>query len=103
MSFFEQGLNQLSPQDDVALNNQWRVSQILGMSPFDEAVTSLNRVQIEWIFSMYAKDNPGTFKIEKPVDGALVARKKWADVLAGTALMDYLRSMVPPYRKNDVK
>lgn len=93
---------QLSPQVQIQLNNQWRVARILNLSPFDEEVLKLNKVQVDWIFTMYEKDNPGSLKVEKPISPILMAMKRWNDVLMGDALRKFMQSKVPDYLKENV-
>lgn len=72
----------------------WRVSRIVGGTPFDENLTRLNRAQLDFILEMYALDNPDSATFvragqpsKKPQSEILAA---WDKVLLGRAKQEFL-------------
>lgn len=73
----------------------WRVSQILGESPFSPAVLNLTDAQMEFILTCYSDDNPKELQF---VPARVIEEKMqeqssnvgWANVLSGNALVEFL-------------
>lgn len=72
----------------------WRVSRVLGCSPFDASLLGHTEAQLDFILLMEADEHPGTLVITKkgeeirqPAARAWAAREKaWDAVLQGEAL-----------------
>lgn len=82
------------PLDSALGVKLWRVSRILGCSPWASEVLDLNLAQLDWILQMQAKDYPGTLQLTR--GGKLLEdnsgrawvheRVSWAGFLRGKAL-----------------
>lgn len=72
------------------------------MSPFDPVLLDHNQAQIDFILEMYQREHPKEFTFtragaETPKT-AVVAQTRWADVLTGDSLRDYMRERMPNAR-----
>ncbi len=75
----------------------WRVSAILGVSPFSDDVLNLSIAQMDFILENYAKDHPNEFTFKRPgkeEPNQVAANVGWHDRLRGAALQEFLQSRV---------
>ena len=96
--FSEKGYDSQSP----FARKIWRISRILGVSPFSDEVLGLNQAQMDYILESYALDTPGAKFIrqsdEIAKENETTILKQWSDKLIGKAkeaLVSKLRFNLP--------
>lgn len=75
------------------------MAQILHQSPFSPDLLKHNEAQLDFILEMYATDHPKEMTFVRPgkVGPAEMPRvaKRWADVLRGKALAEFMAKRMP--------
>lgn len=66
----------------------WRVSQVLGVSPFSDDLLNHNEAQLDFILQMFVKDNPKEWRITRHgMVGTSETEAAWANVVTSPGMM----------------